>query len=75
MVNRSSLEVQKSVLFALLMRELKTRFGRNLGYAWALLEPTAPVLVLTAIFSYILKRTFPGIVFPGFFIGMSAGLF
>ena len=69
MVNRSSLDVQKSVLFALLIRELKTRFGRyRLGYAWALLEPASHVLVLTAIFSFVFKRTFPGIDFPVFFI-------
>ncbi len=69
MVSRSSFEIQKSVLFALLMRELKTRFGRyRLGYAWALLEPAAHVIVLTAIFSFVFKRTIPSIDFPVFFI-------
>lgn len=69
MVNRSSLEIQRSVLFALLMRELKTRFGRyRLGYAWALLEPASHVIVLSAIFSFVFKRTMPGIDFPVFFI-------
>lgn len=51
------------------MRELKTRFGHyRLGYAWALLEPAAHVLVLSAIFEYFLERTMPGIDFPVFFI-------
>ena len=37
---RGAWEIQRAVLFALLMRELKTRFGRRLvGMFWVLLEP------------------------------------
>ena len=35
----SRLEMQIRVLFALIMREMTTRFGRSAGgYAWALLD-------------------------------------
>lgn len=66
---RTSLNVQISVIRALLLREVKTRFGSyNLGYAWALLEPLSYILVLVAIFSMIRTRTgFGGIDFALFF--------
>jgi capsular polysaccharide transport system permease protein len=68
MDQRSPLAVQRSVLFALLIRELKTRFGRyRLGYVWALLEPAAHVLVLTTIFGIFRSRTVDGIDYPVFF--------
>lgn len=64
---RSSWQIQRTVVFALLLRELKTRFGKyRLGYAWALIEPLAHVLALAAIFGFVLKRTLPGIDFPVF---------
>jgi capsular polysaccharide transport system permease protein len=47
---RSSLEVLKDVIFALFIREIKTRFGAyRLGLVWAFLEPMSFVLVLSAI--------------------------
>jgi hypothetical protein len=43
-VRRSPLAVQRAVLFALIVRELRTRFGRyRLGYLWVVLEPTPPM--------------------------------
>lgn len=42
------------VIFALIIRELKTRFGSNrLGYFWALAEPIAQVAVLGVIFTLL----------------------
>ncbi len=50
---RSSLEVLKDVVFALFIRELKTRFGAyRLGLVWAFLEPVAFILVITALRSF-----------------------
>lgn len=47
---RSSFQVLRDVTFGLLIRELKTRFGRyRLGYAWALLDP----LLMISLFSFI----------------------
>lgn len=41
-------EIQKSVVFAVFIRELNARFGRfTLGYLWALLEPLFFVMVLS----------------------------
>jgi len=50
---RSPLEVLKDVIFALYIRELKTRFGSyRLGLVWAFLEPVSFILLLTALRSY-----------------------
>ena len=45
------------VIFALIIRELKTRFGANrLGYFWAVAEPVAQVAIMGLIFT-LLGRT------------------
>jgi capsular polysaccharide transport system permease protein len=47
---RSSLEVLKDVVFALFIREIKTRFGvYRLGLVWAFLEPMTFVIVISAL--------------------------
>lgn len=49
-----ALRVQGRVLVALMLRETRTRFGKQqLGYLWALLEPLAHVFVLVTLFSAI----------------------
>jgi capsular polysaccharide transport system permease protein len=46
-------QIQRSVVFAVFIRELKARFGRySLGFIWALLEP----IVFILMFSYIRGR-------------------
>lgn len=41
------------VIFALMMRETQTRYGRlKVGYLWAVIEPMLFVMVLTIIFTY-----------------------
>lgn len=66
---RSGLEVQKAAVKALFLREIKTRFGKyRLGYLWAALEPMAHMLIMLAIFGYIMHRTMPDISFPVFLI-------
>ncbi len=67
---RDGLAIQKAVILALFLRELRTRFGKyRLGYLWALLEPAAHVLVLLAVFGLLMGRAMPDISFPVFFIG------
>ena len=40
------------VVHALILREMRTRFGRaQLGYLWALIEPTLFVLIFFALFA------------------------
>lgn len=47
---RSGFEVQKVTVEALFLREIRTRFGKfRLGYLWAILEPSAHLLILLGI--------------------------
>ena len=55
----SAMRIQGMVLWAILLREVRTRFGRNrLGYLWALLGPLANVVILMLIFE-VLGRLAP----------------
>src|SRR5690554_1518437 len=43
-------------VFALMLREMSTRYGRSLGgYIWAILEPLGGVFVLALAFSMLLR--------------------
>lgn len=45
------------VVFALMIREMATSFGRSsLGYLWAILEPIGIIIVFTLAFSIIFKQ-------------------
>ncbi|MGV6816491.1 MAG: ABC transporter permease [Thiotrichales bacterium] len=67
MSKRSSWEIQRAVIMALMLRELKTRFGSyRLSYFWALFEPISHILILALIFGFVLGRTLPGINYPLF---------
>lgn len=58
---------QVPVLEALLLRELKTRFGQfRFGYLWALAEPLAHVVILSVIFGMRSPTTAQGVEFPIF---------
>ena len=58
---RTPWQVQKAVLFALLQRELKARFGgRWLGMFWVLLEPAAQLGLMMSIFVYVRHSHVPG---------------
>lgn len=64
---RPALEVFRSVVFALFIRELQTRFGQlRLGYLWAVVEPAAQVLVLVAVFGFASRHVLPGVDFAVF---------
>ncbi|MEW5838783.1 MAG: ABC transporter permease [Pseudomonadota bacterium] len=68
-VKRSSWTIQKTVLFALILRELKTRFGEHrLGAVWLLLEPTLHITLLLLVFSFIGGRGFYNFSFPVFLL-------
>lgn len=56
------------VLFALLVREMATRFGGSwAGYLWALIEPVAFIAILSLIFSQIAHSPPVGRSFPLFY--------
>jgi len=66
-VRRSPFQVQRAVVFALYLREMKTRFGAHkLGYLWVVLEPLLHIGVLLLIFSLLANRALPNISFPVF---------
>ena len=68
-MNRSFLEERRAVVWALFLREIRTRFGHyRLGYAWALLEPAAQVGLMLALFALVLGRTAGEFSFGAFFV-------
>lgn len=69
-VQRTAWQIQRDVIHALLVREMKTRFGKwRLGYAWVLLEPAMHILVLAAVFSFMGREFYPGIPTVLFMLG------
>jgi capsular polysaccharide transport system permease protein len=56
------------VLFALVVREMSTRFGRSWGgYLWAIAEPVGGILLLTLAFSFIVRKPPIGTSFALFY--------
>jgi len=69
MEKRSSLRIMKSVIFALVLREVRGRFGaKRMGAFWFVFEPLAHVLLLTAIMTIVRQRTIPGMDAPVFLV-------
>jgi len=61
-------KIQKNVVFALYIRELKARFSHfRLGYIWAIAEPLAMVALLSIIRMALGKKDIAGISYPLFF--------
>ena len=68
MRQENPIAMQGRVLFALIMREMTTRYGRNAGgYIWAVLEPAATIAMLSFIFDFIARHPALGNHFPVFF--------
>jgi len=67
MKKRTSLTIFKSVIFALFLREIQTRFGtKKLGYFWAIFDAMLMVLVFASLKSAISENSMPGLDFPVF---------
>ena len=63
-----ALLVQTRVIGALVLREMRVRYGRSqLGYIWAILEPAAYVAAMTTMFSYLNQPPPFGASMPLFF--------
>ncbi|KEX93869.1 phosphate ABC transporter permease [Pseudomonas putida] len=59
--------MKKSVIFALVLREARSRFGeRRMGAIWTLIEPISHLLILSLFFALIRGSTVAGIDFPVF---------
>ncbi len=66
---RSHFQIQRDVIYALLLRELSSRFGKSRGgFMWVLVEPIAHLLVPVAIFGFIRQRLVPGVDYPVFLV-------
>ena len=58
---RSALITQTRVIYALILRETKTRYGEHkLGFLWAVIEPLIMVAIFVAIFATIRSRSAGG---------------
>lgn len=68
MVLRNGFRVQRRVIFALILREMSTRFGKsNLGYLWAVIMPFFLIMAKTTMFSFIGRAPDLGQSFTLFF--------
>ncbi|MEX2123383.1 MAG: ABC transporter permease [Woeseia sp.] len=66
---RSHLQIQRDVIYALLLRELSSRFGKSRGgFLWVLVEPIAHVLIPVIMFGFIRNRLMPGVEYPVFLV-------
>jgi capsular polysaccharide transport system permease protein len=66
---RSHFQIQRDVIYALLLRELSSSFGKSRsGFFWAMVEPVAHLLVPVLIFSFIRVRLIPGVEYPVFLV-------
>lgn len=66
---RKGIAIQNRIIGALMMREMRTRFGNlQFGYAWALIEPLIQIGILVIIFTMIGRRPPLGTSFETFFL-------
>ncbi|MGH8812278.1 MAG: ABC transporter permease [Advenella sp.] len=69
MDKRSSFSIMKAVVFALLLREMRGRFGaKRFGVFWVFFEPTAQIVMMMTIFSLRGRTAGYGIEFPIFLL-------
>ncbi|MDR2789826.1 MAG: ABC transporter permease [Campylobacteraceae bacterium] len=58
-----------SVIFALFLREIKTRFGeRRFGVFWTFVEPSVHLVIMLLIFSFLRARMMPQVPFELFLL-------
>jgi capsular polysaccharide transport system permease protein len=63
------MQIQRDVLYALLLRELSSRFGKSRGgFIWVLVEPIAHLLVPVLIFGFLRNMGAPGVEYPVFLV-------
>jgi len=66
---RSSLDITRAVVFAMVLREMQTRFSsRRLGGVWTLLEPILHLVLMMVIYTYIRSKNMPGMDLPVFLL-------
>ncbi len=66
---RSSSDITRSVIFAMVLREMQVRFSsRRLGGVWTLLEPILHLVLMMLIYAYIRSKSMPGMDLPVFLL-------
>ena len=66
---RSHFQIQGDVIYALLVRELSSKFGKSRGgFIWVMVEPMAHILVPVITFGFIRQRMMPGVEYPIFLV-------
>lgn len=59
---RSAWRIQRGVIYALFLREIRSRFGKfRLGYLWAVMQPMIHIMFMALIFGHASKSKLPGI--------------
>lgn len=68
-VARSAVQIQRDVIYALLLREIGAQFGRSrVGALWVLVEPVAHLVFPILMFGFIRQRVVPGAEYPVFLV-------
>lgn len=66
---RSAWEIQRAVIFALVLREMRQRVGSQwIGAVWTVLEPLAHMIVLVTIVGLVRGSPIPGVEYPVFLV-------
>ena len=66
---RSHFQIQRDVIYALLLQEILSTFGRSRGgFMWVLIEPMSHLLIPMFIFSFIRVGLVPGVEYPVFLV-------
>ncbi|MDM9557758.1 ABC transporter permease [Bordetella petrii] len=69
MQKRSPFKVFRTVVYALVLREMQGRFGRmRMGAMWTIFEPLTHILAIMAIMVFLRGRTIPGLDYPVFLL-------
>jgi len=67
MIKRTSLEIFNSVVMALFLREVQTRFGtKKMGYFWAIFDAMFMVLIFAGLKTVLSSKSMPGVDYPVF---------
>lgn len=66
---RSAFQIQRDVIYALLLREISARFGKSrASFLWVLVEPVAHLLFPIVVFGYVFDRSLAGVEYPVFLV-------
>ncbi len=66
---RTRFQIQRDVIYALLVRELASRFGKSRGgYLWIFVEPVAHLVFPILVMGFIRQIVVPGVDYPVFLV-------